>query len=82
MNKDINNPRHQALIKWLRTVRNDRGLTVREFGELLGEPFQLVHKIEKGRRNISACELVTYCEALEVEPKEAIDIMTNVQVKK
>ena len=55
---------------------------MREFGELLGEPFQLVHKIEKGRRNISACELVAYCEALEVEPKEAIDIMTNVQVKK
>jgi len=77
MIRSINNPKHQALIGWLRSVREDRGLSVRDLGKILDEPFQLIHKVEKGRRNLSAHEYVQYCEALGVDPKEGIDLLES-----
>ncbi len=81
MIRNINNPKHKALISWLRSVREERGLSVRDLGKILDEPFQLIHKVEKGRRNLSAYELVQYCEALDIEPKTAIDIMVGSSIK-
>ncbi|QDG40456.1 helix-turn-helix transcriptional regulator [Alteromonas mediterranea] len=66
MIKSTNHQDYQKLIAWLKKARLDRGLTVRQLGELLDEPFQFVSKVEKGQRNLSVHEYVQYCEALKV----------------
>jgi transcriptional regulator with XRE-family HTH domain len=69
MIKSTNNQSYQKLIAWLKKSRLERGLTVRQLGELLDEPFQFVSKIENGQRNLSVHEYVQYCEALGAEPE-------------
>jgi len=68
MIKSTNHQDYQKLIAWLKKARLDRGLTVRQLGELLDEPFQFVSKVEKGQRNLSVHEYVQYCDALDIEP--------------
>jgi transcriptional regulator with XRE-family HTH domain len=67
MIKSTNHQSYQKLIAWLKKSRLDRGLTVRQLGELLNEPFQFVSKVEKGQRNLSVHEYVQYCEALGID---------------
>lgn len=67
MIKSTNNQSYQKLIAWLKKSRLEKGLTVRQLGELLDEPFQFVSKIENGQRNLSVHEYVQYCEALNIE---------------
>ncbi|MGE6416674.1 helix-turn-helix domain-containing protein [Alteromonas macleodii] len=68
MIKSTNHQDYQKLIAWLKKARLDRGLTVRQLGELLDEPFQFVSKVEKGQRNLSVHEYVQYCDTLDIEP--------------
>jgi transcriptional regulator with XRE-family HTH domain len=67
MIKSTNNQSYQKLIAWLKKSRLEKGLTVRQLGELLDEPFQFVSKIENGQRNLSVHEYVQYCEALGLD---------------
>lgn len=72
MIKSTNNQSYQKLIAWLKKSRLEKGLTVRQLGELLDEPFQFVSKIENGQRNLSVHEYVQYCEALGVNHQDGI----------
>ena len=82
MIKSTNHQNYQKLIAWLRKTRLDRGLTVRQFGELLDEPFKFVSRVEKGQRNLSVYEYVQYCEALGVDPKFGIALVHSFTVRK
>ncbi len=75
MNKSTNHQDYQKLIAWLKKARLDRGLTVRQLGELLDEPFQFVSKVEKGQRNLSVHEYVQYCEALGENSQTGLDLL-------
>ncbi|MCW8093206.1 helix-turn-helix domain-containing protein [Alteromonas sp. ASW11-130] len=75
MIKSTNHQDYQKLIAWLKKSRLEKGLTVRQLGELLDEPFQFVSKIENGQRNLSVHEYVQYCEALELDPALGIKIL-------
>lgn len=77
MIKSTNHHDYQKLIAWLKKSRLDRGLTVRQLGELLDEPFQFVSKVEKGQRNLSVHEYVQYCEALNVEVDAGIALLLS-----
>lgn len=67
MIKHINDSRYKALIEWLKTARKEQGLTVRDLGELLGEPHQLVVRIETCERKLNVFEYVQYCDALKLD---------------
>ncbi len=82
MIKSTNHQDYQKLIAWLKKARLDRGLTVRQLGELLDEPFQFVSKVEKGQRNLSVHEYVQYCEALGEDPKIGIALVNRFTVRK
>tara|TARA_R110000744_G_scaffold35055_6_gene81424 strand:+ start:668 stop:898 length:231 start_codon:yes stop_codon:yes gene_type:complete len=75
MIKSTNNQSYQKLIAWLKKSRLEKGLTVRQLGELLDEPFQFVSKIENGQRNLSVQEYVQYCRALKVDVEIGIKIL-------
>lgn len=67
MIKHINDSRYKALIDWLKSARNEQGLTVRDLGKLLGEPHQFVVRIETCERKLNVFEYVQYCEALKLD---------------
>ena len=77
MIKTVHTPKYEALIKWLISVRKDRGLTVRELGALIDEPFQFVSKVETGQRKLNVYEFVQYCEALNIDPTQGIILLAN-----
>ena len=77
MIKSTNNQNYQKLIAWLKKSRIEKGLTIRQLGELLDEPFQFVSKIENGQRNLSVHEYVQYCDALCIEPKIGIQYLVQ-----
>lgn len=67
MFKSTNHQDYLKLIAWLKKSRLEKGLTVRQLGEMLDEPFQFVSKIENGQRNLSVHEYVQYCNALNID---------------
>ncbi len=50
---------------------------MRDVGDLIAEPHSFVGKIESGERRIDVFEYVQYCEALEIEPSEGIEMLAN-----
>lgn len=67
MIKHINDPRYVALIDWLRTARNEQGLTMRDLGKLLNEPHQFINKVESCERKLNVFEYVQYCDVLKID---------------
>lgn len=76
MIKSTNNQSYQKLIAWLKKSRLEQGLTVRQLGQLLDEPFQFVSKIENGQRNLSVQEYVQYCDKLGIDPRIGLKIFS------
>ncbi|TQV71403.1 helix-turn-helix transcriptional regulator [Aliikangiella marina] len=77
MKKGVHDNKYEDLITWLKSVREAKGLTIRDVGRLIDEPHQLVSKVEKFQRKLNVYEFVQYCVALEVDPYEGIDILLN-----
>ena len=75
MIKSINSQRYQALLQWLKAQRIKQGLTVRECGMLIDEPFQFVSKVETGNRNLSVYEYMQYCKAIKVDYREGLKLL-------
>jgi len=75
MIKTVHDKKYQALLKYLRTVRESQGLTLTDVAGLIGETFQIVNKIETGVRKLSVHEYVQYCEALGIDPNNGIELL-------
>jgi len=54
--------------------RKERQLSTRELAAKLGIHHSIVGKIETCMRKIDSIELITYCNALGVEPAEALSV--------
>ncbi|MES2826484.1 MAG: helix-turn-helix transcriptional regulator [Pseudomonadota bacterium] len=77
MIKSVYNSRYQALLAYLKNARLEQGLTVRDVGELIDEPFQFVSKIENGQRKLTAHEFVQYCEFLKIDPIAGLKLLSK-----
>lgn len=77
MKKSTNDQSYVRLLSWLKNERIKKGMTVRELGLLLDEPYQIVSKIEKGQRKLFVYEYVQYCEALDLDPKDGLKQLKN-----
>lgn len=75
MIKSTNSKRYQALLKWLKEQRIEQGLTVRELGLLIDEPFQVVSKVERGQRRLGVDEYVQYCQALGIDYRIGLKLL-------
>nr|WP_075496577.1 helix-turn-helix transcriptional regulator [Moritella viscosa] len=73
MIKHINDPRYQAMINWLKSVRNEQGLTMRDLGKRLDEPHQFIDKIESCERKLNVFEYIQYCDALNVDASVGLE---------
>ncbi|MDY6927422.1 MAG: helix-turn-helix transcriptional regulator [Pseudomonadota bacterium] len=75
MNKTINNQRYESVIQWLVLARKKKGLTIRQFAELIDEPHQFVNRVEKCQRKLNIYEYVQYCEALNLNPEDGLKLL-------
>ena len=66
-------------MNFLKAARLDQGLTVRQLALIIDEPFQFISKIETGQRKLGIHEYVQYCEALDLDPVEGLEILTKKQ---
>lgn len=75
MEKSVVSTRYRELLQWMRGGRQAAGLTLRELAVLLGESTAVIGKIETGERRLDVFEFVQYCRAVELDPKDGIDLL-------
>jgi transcriptional regulator with XRE-family HTH domain len=63
---------YAPLPAFLRTLREDAGLTQRELGNGLGKPQSWVHNCEVGNRRIDVTEFAAWATACGVKPTTAL----------
>ena len=68
MIKSITSDKYKLLITWLKEMRLENELSMRDLAVLIDEPHQFVGKIESGERRLDVYEYVQYCQALKVDP--------------
>lgn len=81
MNNKIYTQSYDVLRSWLKSKREEKGLTIRQLADLLGRHHSIIGKVEQSRRKIDVIELLEYCEVLEVDPHEAIQVLQDVKGK-
>ena len=79
MIKSINTEKYQDLIDWLKAARLAKGLSIRDLALVIDEPFQFISKIETAQRKLNIYEYVQYCEALNLDPAEGLEILAKKQ---
>lgn len=75
MKKAISSPKYAALIDWLKAARTDQGLSMRDLALRLDEPHSFVQKVETLERRLDVSEYVDYCKALNLNPKDGLDLL-------
>jgi transcriptional regulator with XRE-family HTH domain len=77
MKPSVYSQEYQNLRDWLKSKRNEKGITLRDVAIKLGRHHSIFGKLEQDRRRIDVVELVIYCQAIGADPHEAIDILIN-----
>lgn len=75
MEKSVVSARYRGLLQWMRGGRQAAGLTLRELATLLGESTAVIGKIETGERRLDVFEFVQYCRAVDLDPRDGIDLL-------
>lgn len=75
MQKTIYSPEYANLLKWLRTQRQEKGLTMRELGEKMQIHHSWIGKVEQGERRLDVVEYLRICDALNIDPHEGLNIV-------
>ena len=71
----------EAMGRRLRTLRESKGLSLRDLADKTDIDNSKIGKIEKGRVNITIGIFMELCHGLEVLPKDFFDYDTEVAVK-
>ena len=72
-------PHYAALRAWLITKREEKGLSIRDAGKLVNRHHSIIGKMEQDRRKIDILEFVEYCQKLDIDPHEGIDVILSSQ---
>ena len=69
--KSQHSPAYERLRSFLRTLREEAGLTQREIGERLDKPQSWVHNCETGNRRLDVTEFIAWSNACRIDPQVA-----------
>lgn len=72
MIKTIHASAYQGLIAWLKSCREEKGLSMRELAEQLDVPHSWVGKVEQVERRLDVFEYVQLCQCLGVDPAKGL----------
>lgn len=75
MKPSVYSPNYDKLREWLKSCREEKGLTLRDASEEWGRHHSIVGKLEQNRRRIDIIEFVEYCRVLGVDPHEGLEIL-------
>jgi transcriptional regulator with XRE-family HTH domain len=82
MVRAFGSPRHDALVRFLRESREEAGLTQVQVAKRLGRYQSFITDYERGRKRIDAIELVAICDALGIDPIEALKVIRGVKSRR
>lgn len=77
MGKTVASDENIKLTSWLKDKRKEKGHTMRSLAQLIGTPHSFIGKIEHQERRLDVVEFVRYCQALEIDPSEGIEMIMN-----
>lgn len=77
MENSISSQRGMLLAQWLADKRKEKGLTSQQLADALKVPQSLVSKVENCVRRLDIIEYMHYCEALDVDPRDAFLYLEN-----
>ncbi|MFT3880676.1 MAG: helix-turn-helix transcriptional regulator [Gemmatales bacterium] len=63
---------YRKLPEFLKKLREDAGLTIRELGVKLGQPHSFVYKSEFGLRRVDVTEFAEWAKACTIDPQKAL----------
>lgn len=75
LRKSIYSPEHEYLRKTFVARRHELGLTQRQLADRLGVIYSLIGKIETGDRRLDVVEFIDFCQGLQIEPSELINLL-------
>jgi len=82
MKKTISSENYLSLLKWLKTNRLEQSLTMRDLAVKLKVPHSFIGKVESAERRLDVQEYVLYCEALQINYQEGIELCLKDAIKK
>jgi DNA-binding XRE family transcriptional regulator len=68
-------PHYEKLRVWLKQRRSLSSLTLRELAPMIGAHFTSVGKMEQDRKKIELVEFIRYCQAIDADPHEGLEII-------
>ena len=71
MARSTHHRHYKALLRLLRDIRGEVGLTQAELGQKLDNTQTFVSKVERGERRMDVVEFVEFCDALGIDPQSA-----------
>ncbi len=77
MGKTVASDENVKLTSWLKDKRKEKGHTMRSLAQLIGTPHSFIGKIEHQERRLDVVEFVRYCQALEIDPSEGIEMIMS-----
>jgi transcriptional regulator with XRE-family HTH domain len=77
LEKTIFTPEYTVLLRLLRQIRKERGLTQIQLAERLKETQSWVSKCERGEHRLDVLELRIFCQGLEIT---LIDFITQLEL--
>ena len=63
---------YRRLPAFLRTLREEAGLTQRDLGKRLRKPQSFVYNCETGNRRVDVTEFVAWANACQIDPLDAL----------
>lgn len=77
MKRTLNSLENKKMADWLLKKRLEKDLSMRALATLIKEPHSFIGKVEQQTRRLDVLEFITYCDALEADPKEFIDLIKS-----
>ncbi|MBO1273530.1 helix-turn-helix transcriptional regulator [Shewanella sp. 4t3-1-2LB] len=75
MQKQLYSSVNEAFVSWLKKAREDKGLSLRDVGQLIGRHHSLIGNVENSVRRMDVAEFFVYCEALDIDPNECMEFL-------
>ena len=72
LSKSLYTDRWEQLLKILKRLRVEKGLTQVQLAAQLDRPQSLIAKIESGERKLDVCQFLDYMEALDASAEEVV----------
>jgi|GEM_PF-2683089 len=73
MKKGIYTKQNQALCDWLRSLREKKGLSVRDMAARLDCHHSKVVRVERGEQMLDVVQFIAWAVALQTNPHDVID---------